>query len=224
VRGPTSVTAPASTLVTAATQELDRALGPALGADWSVPAGDVEWSCRRTAGHIADDLFSYASQVIAQPREGYLPIEAVLEPDASNEDLVRAVSMCGRLLRHAVEAAAPGDRAWHPYGTSDPEGFAAMGVVETLVHTYDIARGLGLDWRPPPTLCAPVLARLFPEAPDGRPTDVLLYCTGRAELPGLPRLSGWSWDSSVRADRDGSDPDRVAGPRQHDRVGSLPGE
>jgi hypothetical protein len=187
-----------SELVSAATAELDRALRPAFDRDWSVPAGDVEWSCRHTVSHIADDLFSYASQVVAQPTRDYLPIEAVIDPRASNEDMVRAVSMCGELLRYAVEAASPDARGWHPMGTSDPNGFAAMGALEALVHTYDIVQGLQLDWTPPGHLCAPILRRLFPGAPDGDASAVLLYCTGRAALAGLARQADWSWDSTVR--------------------------
>jgi hypothetical protein len=191
---------PMAALVDRATDEMWRAVEPRVDADWSGPAGDVEWSCRHTAGHVADDLFSYASQVVAEPASGYLPIEAVVDPGASNRDVVRSVAMCGRLLRLAVEAAPAGARAWHPHGTSDPDGFAAMGVVETLVHTYDIARGLGLRWVPPAALCEPVLARLFPNAPQGDPAQVLLYCTGRAALGGRARRSEWSWDSSVPGD------------------------
>jgi hypothetical protein len=57
-------------------------------------------------------------------------------------------------------------RAFHVSGVTDPEGFAAMGVLEVLVHTSDLAEGLGLDWTPSPDLCERVLARLFPGAPD----------------------------------------------------------
>jgi hypothetical protein len=67
------------------------------------------------------------------------------------------------------------------------------------VHTYDIARGLGSDWRPPAELCVPVLQRLFPDAPDGDPTDVLLWCTGRAALGDKDRLAQWRWWSEVPA-------------------------
>jgi hypothetical protein len=74
-----------------------------------------------------------------------------------------------------------------------------MGIVEVLVHTFDIAEGLDLSWRPPPDLCSPALARLFPEAPRGAPAEVLLWCTGRASLGDRPRQAGWRWDSSVRS-------------------------
>jgi Mycothiol maleylpyruvate isomerase N-terminal domain len=187
-----------SDVVGLAVDEMRAALTPASDLTWDVPAGDVEWTCRATAGHVADDLFSYASQVIAQPDCGYLPIEAVMEPRASNAEILRVVAMCGRLLSNAVDSASSDARAWHPHGTSDPEGFAAMGVVEVLVHTYDIAEGLELGWRPPSTLCAPVLQRLFPGAPEGDASHVLLHLTGRQALAGRERLTDWAWDSSVR--------------------------
>ena len=76
-----------------------------------------------------------------------------------------------------------------------------MGNVEVLVHTYDIAQGLGRAWRPPAALCGPVLARLFPHAPAGEPTAVLLYSCGREALGDLPRQQQWAWDSSVRSER-----------------------
>jgi hypothetical protein len=93
-----------------------------------------------------------------------------------------------------VRTTSPSVRAYHGFGVSDPEGFAAMGVVETLVHTGDLADGLGLAWDPPAALCARVLHRLFPDAPpDTDPWRTLLWATGRAELPGRPRLTSWRW-------------------------------
>lgn len=192
---------PMRMLVVQGTEAMREALSEVRDRSWEVPAGDLDWSCRATAAHVADDLFSYASQVIAQPAEGYLPIEAVVDPAATNTEILSAVSMCGRLLANAVQLADPGARGWHPYGTSDPDGFAAMGVVEVLVHTFDITQGLGIEWTPPAALCEPVLERLFPKAPSGDPIAVLLYACGRKPLEDLqlPRLSEWTWDSSVRA-------------------------
>lgn len=188
-------------LVGLAVDEMRSALMPALDRPWEVPAADLEWTCRATAAHVADDLFSYASQVLAQPDSGFLPIEAVIDPRASNTEILRAVDMCGRLLSNAVDSAPADARAWHPCGTSDPEGFAAMGIVEVLVHAYDIAKGLELDWRPPSRLCTPVIHRLFPAAPEGDASQVLLYLTGRQTLVGKLRLTDWSWDCSVRSDQ-----------------------
>lgn len=172
-------------------------LGSVADTSWAAPAGDVEWSCRDTAVHVADDLFSYASQIIAEPQGSYLPIDIVVDPNATNRQILDAIVMCGQMLEQAVENAHPEARGWHPYGVSDGSGFAAMGAVEILVHTYDMASGLGLEWKPPAALCAPLLDRLFPNAPTGDPAAVLLYCCGRAPLGERPRLEAWSWDSAV---------------------------
>jgi hypothetical protein len=69
-----------------------------------------------------------------------------------------------------------------------------MGIVEALVHTHDLAEGLGLVWAPPADLCSRVLARLFPDAPGTTdPWPTLLWATGRAALPGHPRRTTWRW-------------------------------
>lgn len=69
-----------------------------------------------------------------------------------------------------------------------------MGIVETLVHTHDVAAGLSLSWTPPRDLCDRVLARLFPDAPDDEDRwAVLLWSTGRADLPGRARVTSWRW-------------------------------
>ena len=47
-------------LMTAA-RVCQEALAPALDWDWSGPAGDLEWDCRRTLDHIVDTLFLYAA-------------------------------------------------------------------------------------------------------------------------------------------------------------------
>ncbi len=78
-----------------------------------------------------------------------------------------------------------------------------MGVAELLLHTYDVTRALGLAWSPPDELAAPALARLFPDAPavaGDAPADVLLWRTGRGDLPGRPRIpaGAWRWDGRVR--------------------------
>jgi hypothetical protein len=185
-------------LVADAVAESRRALGPAEDADWGVLATDLEWSCWQTGVHVADCLVFYASQIIDQPSEGYVPFEITMNDGAKPQGLLRTITVGGAILQRTVAAAQPGDRGYHVYGSSDAEGFAAMGVVETLVHTYDIATALGLDWRPPADICAPALARLFPDAPPGDPSAVLLWCTGRTVLDDRPRLAEWRWDGTVR--------------------------
>ncbi|MBP0452816.1 maleylpyruvate isomerase N-terminal domain-containing protein [Kitasatospora sp. RG8] len=185
--------------VRAALGELLHALGPLTDAphDWAAPAGPLDWSCRETAAHIAHDLLGYAGQLAARPTGRYLPFDLTVHPEAGPAEVLTVVTAAGQLLATALDAAPPGLRAWH-HGPCDPPGFAAMGVAETLLHTHDIALGLGLPWQPPAGLCAGVLGRLFPEAPDdGDPAGALLWCTGRGELNGRPRRASWTWRAAV---------------------------
>jgi len=179
-----------------AVAEMLRVLGPHDALDWQAPAGSLDWSCWTTAAHVAHDLLAYAGQLAALPGDAYLPFDLAVRPDASPREVLRVVTACGGLLSSALRTAEPGARAWH-YGPCDPEGFAAMGVAEVLLHTYDITQGLGVPWLPPERLCAAVLTRLFPDAPPGDPAEVLLWSTGRAELDGRPRLTSGVWRAAV---------------------------
>jgi hypothetical protein len=188
-------------------------LAAAQDRDWRVSAGELDWDCWETVEHIADDLFAYAGQL--GPRrpsvEGPVPfgweyrrpggpaLTVWAVPADGQAGLVQVLEASGALLAAMVEVTPPTVRAHHVYGASDPEGFAAMGVVETLVHMRDVAAGLDLLWEPPGELCRRVLTRLFPDAPTG--TDrwqTLLWATGRAAVPGRERLTSWRWDGTPR--------------------------
>jgi hypothetical protein len=191
------------------------ALREAEAADWDAKAGSLEWSCWETVEHLADDLFAYAAQLGPRrpPLEGEVPFVwsrrkpggpanvIFADRDAGPAGLVQVLEASGALLTAVVRTAPATARAHHVFGVSDPEGFAAMGVVETLVHMYDVAAGLGLGWTPDGDLCDRVLARLFPHAPtdtDRWPT--LLWATGRGDLPGHARLSRWRWYGAPASD------------------------
>jgi uncharacterized protein (TIGR03083 family) len=179
----------ADDLDTAVTAMLELLL-PLHDHDWDVRAGELDWTCRETAAHVAHDLTAYATQLTSRATDAYLPLDLEVRPGTGPGGLLRIVAACAGLLGAALRTAAPDARAWH-WGPTDPSGFAALGVNETLIHTWDIAQGLGLTWTPPPDLCAAVLARLFPDAPPGDPVQALLWSTGRSALPGRPRLTGW---------------------------------
>ncbi|NJQ07929.1 maleylpyruvate isomerase N-terminal domain-containing protein [Streptomyces lonarensis] len=171
-----------------------RVLRPHAGADWDRRAGSLTWSCRETAAHLAHDLAAYAGQLAGLPGDRYLAFDLVVPAATEPAEVLRVVDACGVLLLAALARSSPRDRAWH-WGPCDPAGFAAMGTAETLLHTWDITRTLQPAWEPPPELCAAVLHRLFPDAPTGAgdPAAVLLWCTGRGELPGRPRRTSWAW-------------------------------
>ena len=185
------------------------------GGDWSAAAGSLEWDCWETAEHLADDLFAYAVQLgpAAPPQDTEVPFlckrrrpggpanSIWADRTAGPAGLLQVLEASGALLTAVVSTTPPTVRAHHVFGSADPEGFAAMGVVETLVHTHDIAEGLGLHWNPPAELCGRILHRLFPDADalaGGDPWQTLLWSTGRAELPGHPRLTTWRWYGAPR--------------------------
>lgn len=200
--------------------DLDRAVQLAVAvlreappAAWDGQAGSLEWDCWETAEHLSDALFSYAVTLGPRtpPVDGDVPFanesrrpggpDTAIHADraAGPAGLLLVLEACGALLVAMVRTTPSRVRAYHSFGVSDPEGFAAMGVVETLVHTYDLADGLGLAWVPPADLCSRALARLFPEAPGTTgPWLTLLWATGRAALPGHPRRATWRWSGTPR--------------------------
>ncbi|MCM2423486.1 hypothetical protein [Streptomyces sp. RKAG293] len=217
---PAESPSPSRSPATVAADDLDRAvqlsvavLRQAPAAAWDGKAGSLEWDCWETVEHLSDDLFAYAAQLGPRkpPLEGEVPFvwesrrpggpaNAVhADRTAGSAGLLQVLEACGALLIAMVRTTPSQTRAYHGFGVSDPEGFAAMGIVETLVHTHDLAEGLGLDWTPPSGICARVLTRLFPEAPTGTdPWTTLLWATGRAELPGHPRVTTWRWYGEPR--------------------------
>lgn len=186
-------------LVTAAAAETTAVLDKGADLDWRRPAGDLDWQCRATLDHIALGVVGYAGLLIAQPTDRYITLFASIDQAAPIAHCLEAIRISGSILASAVREASPEVRSWHPYGHSDGPGFAAMGVLEMTVHARDIALGLGFDWAPSDEMSVPVVERLFPDAPAGfRPAETLLWCTGRTELPGLPRRRNWQWNGAVR--------------------------
>ncbi len=188
-------------------------LAAATDLDWQKPAGGLEWSCWETVEHMSDDLFAYAAQLgPADPsmtthvpfgwqrrRAGGPPLTIFVDPAEGPAGLLQVFETCGAMLAAMVNAVPPARLSFHTYGPSDASGFAAMGVVEVLVHMHDVATGLDLTWSPPSDLCTAALRRLFPSAPSDRdPWLTLLWATGRVDLPGLPMQTSWTWDGTPR--------------------------
>jgi hypothetical protein len=189
------------------------ALSGALDQDWRVPAGSLEWDCRETVEHMADDLFVYAGQLGPRrpPQDTHVPfawqrsrpggprLTIFADAGTGNAGLVQIFEACGKFLSSLATIVPPDTRAYHMSGVSDPEGFAAMGLVEVLVHMHDVAAGLGIGWTPPEDLCDRGLYRLFPNAPAGTGRwETLLWATGRGEVAGRERLAQWRWYPAPR--------------------------
>jgi hypothetical protein len=188
-------------------------LAEAPAAAWDNKAGSLEWDCWETVEHLSDDLFAYAARMgpASPPLEGRVPFASqsrrpggpqktiYVDRAAGPAGLLQVLEASGGLLIAMVRTTSPRVRAFHVHGVSDAEGFAAMGVAETLVHVHDVTQGLGLAWNPPADLCTRVLTRLFPHAPvTASPWPTLLWATGRGDLPGLSRLTEWRWYAAPR--------------------------
>jgi len=190
-------------LVVSAAEVCVEALAPFSERDWrSIRARDLDWSVWDTMVHVNDDLYFYAAQILLADEDDYICFELAADDHATPERLLAAIPVQARLLAAAAAVADPGSRGHHVYGASDPVGFAAMGVVETLIHTYDAVHGLDdvSMWRPPDDLAGPVLARLFPHAPPGAantPGELLLHMCGRIPLGDRPRQTDWRWYGAV---------------------------
>ncbi|MFI2642718.1 GNAT family N-acetyltransferase [Streptomyces sp. NPDC018610] len=176
-------------------------LRTATDRDWeTVRAGRVEWSCRHTAEHIAGDLIAYAGQLAGRAQSDYVPFEITFDEGTGNDGVLDVIETTGVLLTAAVRTTPPEVRAFHPYPfrSANREGFAAMGIAEVLLHTHDIATGLGLAYEPPADLCEDLLARIFPHVRPGEaPWPTLLWATGRGELPGRDPVTEWRWSNTL---------------------------
>lgn len=180
------------------------ALAPALDRDWSVRAGDLEWSCR-TLDHVIDALIHYAGNLATRSTER----RSSPDVDTSQRPVAVALTMmetAATILAEVVRAAPSGARGWHEAGMADATGFVAMGCEEILVHSDDIAQGLGVTLRPPADLAAHVCARLFPWAPtDVDPWAALRWAAGCTALPAYPRLGpDWGWHCAPLVEWDGT--------------------
>lgn len=195
-------------LVQAAVTSAVAAMTPYGAQDWTgTQARDLDLSCRDTLSHAVDCLQFFACQVVtARVEPGGTPYGLVPRTRTRPSELIGGLPTYGGMLAAVVAAADPNSRGYHAYGVSDPEGFAAMGALEVVVHAFDIVAGFGGTWRPPPDVAAAVVDRLFhaEEASLGAfgPTDALLWCCGRIPIPGRPRRDeGWRWDGRPAVDR-----------------------
>ncbi|MEV3937487.1 hypothetical protein AB0K52_16095 [Glycomyces sp. NPDC049804] len=191
------------------------ALRPAPAEAWDAQAGPMDCSCWDALEHLNNGVFSYALRLappvpyqqgrptIMWERPGARARPLVTDRDAGPEAAIEVLLMAGGLVAAVVDTRPASARAWHIWGAADPEGFAAMGVVETLAHAFDLTQGLGVDFEAPADLVSPALARLFPEAPtDTDPWTTLLWATGRGDLDGrAKRTPDWTWHAAPLDER-----------------------
>ena len=181
-------------------------LDPALGRDWSVPAGALEMSCRDTLDHLATGLAYYVGQLATRTPVRRIPIRD-REDTHTAAELVEITETAALALAAVAEATPPDARAYHVLGRADPESFLAMACVEVLVHAWDVAQGLDLPMGPPAGIAPKLLRRLYRLAPTGHDAwQTVLYASGRIPLGDLPHRhdGAWGWHVPPLAEWDGS--------------------
>jgi hypothetical protein len=168
--------------------------------NWQRTAGDLDWTVRRTVGHLVDALTWNALQ-LASGASRHLRIDCLPPTGASPGELLEAVRAGARLLSAAIDSGGRERRSWHLFGMTDPGGVLAVGLAELLVHGEDITRGLSLGWNPDVDLVIAVQERLMPQAvSDHDPWTSLLAAHGRTVGDATEVAATWTWDMTPEAD------------------------
>ena len=180
--------------IVAAAQHVAATLGPAVDADWTVPAGAVDWDVRSTVLHSVACVTCYTVDLASQAT-ARVPLTIEVAVHATNEQVLRVLNATAQVLALVATASPASARGYHEGGMADTSGFLAMAIDEVIVHGADAAAGLGLAYDPPQQLARKVVDRLFPWAPsDTDAWTALLWSNGRLPLPGQPRIRpNWSW-------------------------------
>ena len=168
-------------------------LRPRLGEDWTSPVPGLDFTVSSVLAHAALTPLWYALDVWAGESDS-AAFELSVAADAAPSALLASVQQAGLACAAAVDAAPVDLRGFHPHGSPDPSGFAAMACAELLIHTDDALRGLGARLDPPRPMAAAVLARLFPwHTPDEDPWLTLLWAHDRPTGLNRPPAGGWRW-------------------------------
>lgn len=177
-----------------------------VGRDWSAQVPGMGGSVAKVVAHAAEGPLWYAMDLWGGPGDDGAATVTV-DAQASSAAIVQSLLTSAHVCAASVDAAPQDTLGFHPAGSPDPSGFAAMACDELLVHTRDAARALGEEFLAEGELAARVLSRLFPwHEPDGDPWRHLLWANGRIELPGQPGQQGWQWHCAPLAEWNGSPP------------------
>lgn len=183
-----------------------RFLSEAHDPDWSSLVPDLDMTAVQVVAHTAEGCLWYAIDLSAGGQDLDL-VEHRIKPDSEPRLVVDTLAAYANVVASVIEAAPDSARGFHPMGTADPSGFAAMACDEMLIHTSDAANGFGLDFEAPADLAEAVLRRLFPwVSVDDDPWMLLRWANGRIERPDRARLSDWVWHCAPLSEWDGSEP------------------
>lgn len=170
------------------------ALRPHLAADWSAPVPGLDFTVSSVLAHVCTGPLWYALDLWGGPTDS-AGFTLSYADDAPPPTLLAGMTQSAHVCAAAIDAAPPDLRGFHPAGSPDRSGFAAMACAELLIHTDDALRGLSRRLTAPAPLAAAVLARLFPAMdPGADPWQSLLWAHERPTHLTRPREPGtWRW-------------------------------
>lgn len=184
------------------------ALRPRLGDDWASPVPGLDFTVSSVLAHASLGPLWYSLDAWAGSTDS-AKFQVSVAADAPPEALVAGLVQAGMACAGSLDAAPAGLRGFHPHGSPDPSGFAAMACAELLIHTDDALRGLGTRLDAPRPLAAAVLTRLFPwHTPDEDPWLTLLWAHDRPTDLDRPPAGGWRWHPAPPAEWTGVIPSR----------------
>lgn len=191
--------------VRAAADQAIAFLEPLADRDWSVPVPGLDFTVASVIAHAANGPLWYAIDYIGGPGDD-TAFDLKVLPDAEPVRLLASLRTAATLSAMTVDTLPATHRGYHPAGSADGSGFAAMACDEILVHTRDAGSGLGAEFTPDPALAGRVLARLFPwYQPMPDPWTALLHANGRIDYPGRPRRpQHWQWHCAPLSEWDGT--------------------
>jgi len=174
--------------VEAAAAVVVAALQPGVDADWSVTAGDLEWSVDQTIAHMTGAPAKYALYLSSHSAR-YVAVRVWPADDATRRERLEAIGACAAALAGVAATAPPDAVGFHVTGMRTAPQFLAMACEELLIHGYDVTCGLGLPYEPPEELCRLVIEHCYPgQAPSQRPAwPFLVWLSGRRH----PAATGW---------------------------------
>jgi uncharacterized protein (TIGR03083 family) len=193
--------------ILAAAERCRVVLEPALGLDWSAPVPDLDFTAATVVAHVATGNLWYSVDLWSGAEDAAFEVKVLSEKP--NALLLASLLASARTLAAVVDAAPPTTRGFHPFGSPDPDGFAAMACDELLVHGHDAAMALGVTFSPDRDRAVQILARLYPwheVAATEDPWDVLLWANGRKDRPDRPFQERWRWHSRPLSEWDGQGP------------------
>lgn len=127
--------------------------------DWSVPAGTLDWTCRKAADHAVDCVFAPAFFLASRKLDAYPDMGAdySVGPNARSDQLIQALQVACRILAATIEQCGPDVRAvifLRPQTLTAPAAdFAPRGAMELVLHAHDVCMGLQVPYEPPQDLC-----------------------------------------------------------------------